>query len=150
MWDEKSRSELAQRLAAEQSALDSLVAEQAHIATRIAEQRGRVGMVEDLLRKSGARSRSPHQSDPSDGAAGLQAGSRIERALAYLRAEGDSRHVRDILLALGEDDTPRKRNGLSSQIIRDIKAGRHFVRDESKGRRFFAALVPDADGDPTA
>ena len=75
------------------------------------------------------------------------AGSR--RALVYLREEGDSRHVRDILVAIGEEDTPDKRNGLSSQINRHIEAGRYFTRDETQGPRYFAAMVGDGEPDET-
>ena len=138
-------SELTQQLEAERTALESLLSEQARLATRVAEQRGRVGMVQDLLRRSRLPSRRPRQSDASGGAAGLKEGSRLERAHAYLREEGTARHVRDILLALGEEDSPNKRNGLASQLNRCVEAGRHFVRDETKGRRYFGAV---AGGDP--
>ena len=143
MWTEESRRHVAQMLESERSALDSLLAEHERLGGAIATKRARVQLLEELVAQSGTRSqRGRRQSSPGTG---LKDGSRVARAHAYLRDEGESRHVRDILLALGETDSPERRNGLSSQIHRYIEAGRYFLRDETKGKRFYAAA---GDGEP--
>ena len=146
MWTEESRSHVAQMLESERNALELLLAEHERISGAIANKRARVELLEELVAQSRARSQRGRQSQSSPSTGGLQEGSRIARAHAYLREEGDSRHVRDILLALGETDSPGKRNGLSSQIHRYIEAGRYFRRDETRGRRFFA-VIGSGDGE---
>ena len=145
MWDDQGRAELVRRLEAEEAAYESSLAEQERINEVVAKRRARVELLRELV-GSRARSQRGRQSRSASAVGGLQAGSRIERAYQYLCHEGDSRHVKDILVALGEPDDPEKRNALSTQVNRYVRKGRVFAADETKGPRFFRALV--ADGEP--
>ena len=140
MWPAEARDQLRQRLESERTALESLLAEHARIADHIARKRVRVEFLEELL---GGSKSSGRQSRASRGTGGLKGDSRVARAHAYLRGVGESKHVRDILEGIGEPDTPRERNGLSTQINRHVEKGRFFVRDEARGARFFAVMVED-------
>ena len=141
------RAELAPVLDAERAKLEAMLAEQerlaaaqARIVEQLVTQRARVTILEELL-----GSRSPSERATSAKRAGsLKIGSRVGRAYAYLCEIGESQHVRDILIGIGDTDSPNKRNALSSQINRYIEQGRFFSRDDAKGSRYFGAI---SDGD---
>lgn len=139
------QEDLARRLDAEESALGSLRAEGARIAEEIAAKIARIGLLRELLGESPAESGLGGESSPGTGA--LKVGSRVARAHAYLREAGESRHMKDILVGIGDTDSKDKRDALSSQINRYVKAGRLFARDAAKGPRHFRAL-PDEEEDP--
>ena len=48
-----------------------------------------------------------------------------------------SLYVGEILRKIDVEDTEKKRNSLASQLMRYVKDGRIFVRDEAKGSRYF-------------
>ena len=143
-----TRERLVKQLEVERTALASLLSERARIDEAIAKNSGRVAMLEELLGRvplAGlpGESRTGRQRRSAPGS--LQDGSRIARVYDFLREAGESKHVGEILAGIGETDSPRKRDGMSSQIARYVKAGRLFVRDEARGARFFGVMADSED-----
>ena len=146
MFTEQGRAEIMRLVESGRAELAALVAQQGRISEQINEKRMRVDVLEELLR--GSRPERSSGSRRSSGTAGLQEGSRIAQVHAYLTEVGGTQHVREILVGIGEEDSQRNRNSLSSQITRYVNDGRFFIRDESKGPRHFGLIAqnPGDDG----
>lgn len=133
----------------ERRELDALVAEQARIGGEIRDRKGALRMLDAVLGMSGSGSQtaSAPSSRSLTGSGGPKAGSRVARAHEFLKSAGKSMHVRDILTGIGEVDTERMRNSMTTQITRYIESGRLFFRDEAMGARCFGVLDGDGDGE---
>ena len=140
MLPREARDQVSDMLESARAEVARLTAEHARTGERLAMERMQVAVLERLLRGGALNGR---QTPAAPGAGTLVKDSRVGRAYAYLRAANESRHVREILEGIGEPDTPRARNGLSTQIHRHIAKGQFFTLDEARGPRYFAAVAGD-------
>ena len=145
MFTSEGRAELVRLVASGRAELEALVAKQARITEQINEKRVRIDVLEELLRDSRPERSRSGGTRQSGAAAGLKDGSRVAKVLAYLVDVGEARHVSDILVGIGEEDSNRNRNSLSSQLTRYVNDGRYFALEESKGPRHFRVIVENAD-----
>ena len=152
MFTEEGRAEVERLLTNEQAELKSLTAEHERLADEIAKKRIRIEVLQEL---SGSSTGSTEHSRSPVRRRARRTGkqkkvSRIELVQRCLEVAGMSLYVGEILKKIGEDDNDVTRNSLSSQIMKYVKEGRIFVRDDTQPPRYFGLKQDEETADSTA
>ena len=153
MFTAEGKAEIERLLMTEQAELESLVTEHERLADTIAKKQVRIEVLQELSGASAAQAEPAHRPSRrrARGLVRRRKVSQIERARRCLSEAGTSLYVGEILRRIGEEDSEAGRNSLASQLMRYVKDGRVFVRDDTQPPRYFALKrdVPDATDEET-
>lgn len=152
MFTEEGRAEVERLLTNEQTELESLVAEQERLAGAIQKKRIRIEVLQEL--SGGTKSHTDHSRETmrrrARRALRQRKESRIERTQRCLEEAGMSLYVGEILKKIGEEDNEANRNSLSSQLMKYVKEGRMFERDDTQPPRYFGLKRDEEAAEATA